>query len=212
MNKLQQKNELINVRKQKGIKDKSVLKAIDKIPRHLFIPKKYQDSAYEDFPLPIGKEQTISQPYTVAFMLQALELKSKHKALEVGTGSGWNAALIAEMIKPGKIYTTETIPKLAKTAKKNISKTNLKNINIIKTDGSKGHKKQAPYDRIIITAACPSIPQPLINQLKPKGILVAPIGHLYNQTLFKIKKLKNKLKKERLGDFRFVPLTGEYGY
>lgn len=203
---------LIEVLRLQGIRDKAVLKAIGDIPRHLFIPDRYIDEAYENYPLPVGKGQTISQPYTVASMIQALELKKGDNVLEIGTGSGWNAALIAEMIKPGKLYTTEIIPELIKISKENIAKTDLKNIEILAIDGSAGYEKESPYDKIIMTAACPQIPKPLIEQLKEGGIIIAPVGPLDEQEMIKGKKIKGELKTESLGCFRFVPLTGKYGY
>ncbi len=204
------KQELIQILKEEGITDQKVLEAIQKVPRHLFVPKQHQDQAYVNYPLPIGEGQTISQPFTVAFMLQALELKPNQKVLEIGTGSGYNAALIAELIKPkGKLYTTEIHEPLIKKAKQALKK--YKNTKIIKTDGSQGYGKGAPYDRIIATAAAKEIPQPWLDQLKDKGILIAPIGQ-YTQVMIKITKIKNKIKKQELGDFQFVPLKGKYGY
>jgi len=207
-----QRKELVDVLREEGIKDRKVLDAILKIPRHLFVPKEFLDVAYGNYPLQIGEGQTISQPYTVAFMLQALELKKGDKVLEIGTGSGWNAALIAEIIKPGKVYTTEIMPGLIQFSKKNIAKLNLSNINIIETDGSMGYKKEAPYDKIIVTAAAPKIVEPWIEQLKENGIIVAPVGDLFEQRMIKARKIKGKLEEEELGYFMFVPLKGMYGY
>ena len=208
-----QRKELINVLREQGIKDQAVLAAIASIPRHLFVSKGYLDEAYANYPLPIGANQTISQPYTVAFMLQALELKKGDKVLEIGTGSGWNAALIAEIIKPGKLFTTEIVPELISLSKRNIAKfPRLKNVRVIKTDGSQGYKAKAPYGKIVVTAAAPRIAKPWIAQLKENGIIVAPIGALFDQVMIKAKKVRGKLKQENLGYFRFVPLKGKYGY
>ncbi len=202
-----QRKQLAQLLFQEGITNKQVLEAIKKVPRHLFIPKEYQKQAYTNYPLPIGQGQTISQPYTVAFMLQHLELKPNQKVLEIGTGSGYNAALIAELIIPnGKLFTTEIHDQLIKKAKTNLK--NYKYINIIKTDGSQGYKKQAPYDRIIATAAAPNIPKSWLEQLKDHGIIIAPIKDI----MFKIKKLKNQIQKQELGYFQFVPLKGKYGF
>lgn len=195
-----------------GIKDEGIFDAMLKIPRHLFLPKNMQEYAYADDALPLEKGQTFSQPYTVAIMIEALELKKGDKVLEVGTASGWNACLIAKIINPGIIYTTEIIRELIGYSSKNIKKLNIKNIKIIHTDGSQGYKEEAPYDKIIVTAACKEIPNPLINQLKNNGILIAPVGSRYSQQMCKIKKEGNKLKKEYLGNFVFVPLKGKYGY
>lgn len=205
-----QRNQLINLLIREGIINNQVLEAIKKIPRHHFVPKEYLKEAYENHPLPIGKGQTISQPYTVAFMLEALELKPGQKVLEIGTGSGYNAALIAELIKPGKLYTAEIYQTLIKKAKSILKK--YSNIKVIKTDGSQGYQKEAPYDRIISTAAGPEIPKPWLAQLKEEGLIIAPIGTRFNQIVIKAKKIKNKLKKQELGYFQFVPLKGEYGY
>ena len=204
--------ELILELKHQGITDKKVLEAMEKVPRHLFISQEFQKEAYANYPLPVGEEQTISQPYTTAFMLQALELKENLKVLEIGAASGWSACLIAEIVKPKKVYTLEIIPKLAELAKSNIKKLNIKNIEVICADGSKGYKKEAPHDRIVITAACPRIPQVIIKQLKNNGILVAPVGSMLQQSMIKIKKIKNKIAEENLGEFIFVPLKGKYGY
>ena len=205
------KNQLLQELKQQGIKDKNVLKAIKTIPRELFVEKKLQDLAYENSPLPIKNNQTISQPYTVAFMLQALELKQGDKVLEIGTGSGYNAALIQYITKT-TIYSLEIIEKLTIFAKNNLKKAKIKNVKIIKTDGSKGYKAQAPYDKIIITAATPEIPTIIEDQLKENGIIVAPVGNKISQTMIKAKKINNTLKVQELGSFVFVPLKGKYGF
>ena len=207
------KESLINYwQKYKVITDKKVIAAFKKIPRENFLPEELKKQAYNDFPLPIGHNQTVSQPTTIMIMLQALELKSTDKVLEVGTGSGYNAALISNILKQGKLYTTEIIPELAESSRLNLERLKIKNIEVIKTDGSKGHKEKSPYDKIIVTAACPKIPNILIKQLKIDGILVAPIGPLYNQQMLKIIKRQNKLEIKNLGNFIFVPLQGEHGF
>lgn len=205
------KSQLLEELKIQGIKDTKVLNAIKKIKRELFVLKKYKDQAYENHPLPIPHGQTISQPYTIALMLQALELKKGDKVLEIGTGSGYNSALIQEITK-AKVYTTEIIPELVKFAKENLKRAKIKNVEVFHYDGSKGFPKFKPYNKIIITAACPELPKELIKQLKTKGILVAPIGTKFSQQMYKIIKLKDKIKIENLGNFVFVPLKGKYGY
>ena len=205
-----ERRELVEICAEMGIKNKKILDAMLCVPRHLFVPKDLVWQAYENHPLPIGFEQTISQPYTVAFMLEALELKKGNKILEVGTGSGWNAALIGEIVKPGRVYTTEIIEELIEFSKKNLKR--YKNVEVIKADGSAGYKRKAPYDRIIVTAACPSIPKPLVEQLKDDGILIAPVGSGFRQRMIKSVKREGRLVEEYLGDFMFVPLKGKYGH
>ncbi len=208
----QMKQSLINYWiKLKTITDKRVINAFKKIPRENFLPKTLKEYAYEDKPLPILKKQTISQPTTIMIMTQALEVKPGNKILEIGSGSGYQSALLSILVgKKGKILTLEIIPELVNFAKNNLKK--FENVEVIQGDGSKGYKKQAPYDRIIITAACPPIPKPLIGQLKINGILVAPIGNIYSQKMLKIIKKKNKIITKDLGDFIFVPLKGKYGF
>lgn len=194
------------------VKDKKVIEAFKKIPREQFV-KDNAEEAYADCPLSIGKGQTISQPTTVVVMTQALELEEGQKVLEIGSGSGYQAAIISKIIgKNGKIISTEIVPELADFAKENIRKLKLKNVEIIGHDGSKGYEKEAPYDRIIVTAACPEIPRPLISQLKENGIIIAPVGDMNEQSMIKATKKKGKLIKENLGSFIFVPLKGRYGY
>jgi|SRR3989344_5008088 len=196
------------------IKDKKLIEAFKKVNRENFVLEEDKPKAYGDYPLNIGYEQTISQPTTVMLMTQALELKEGNKVLEVGTGSGYQAAIISELIgNKGKVYTTEIVNELVKLATDNIKKAKIKNIEIIKKDGSSGLKKFAPYDRIIVTAACPKIPDGLIEQLNSNGILIAPVGPLYMQEMLKlIKKEDGSLEKTSLGHFIFVPLKGENGY
>ncbi len=195
------------------IKDKHIIEAFKKVPRELFVAKDRKVEAYGDYPLPIGEGQTISQPTTVMIMTQALELKEGDKVLEVGSGSGYQAAIIASIVgEKGKVISTEIVDELVESAKSNIKKLKLKNIEIINLDGSKGYDKEAPYDKIIITAACPKIPNPLIKQLKEGGIIVAPVGNMNEQVMIKVRKIKGKLVEENLGNFMFVPLKGKYGY
>ncbi|MBW2973512.1 protein-L-isoaspartate O-methyltransferase [Candidatus Woesearchaeota archaeon] len=198
--------------KNKIVTSKYIIDAFKKVKRENFVLKKFKSDAYEDVPLPILKEQTISQPTTVMMMLEFLELKPGMKVLEIGTGSGYNAALMAEIVGPkGKVITTETIEELVEFAKKNLKKSKITNVQVIHTDGSKGWPTAAPYDRIICTAAAPKIPEVYIKQLQEKGIIVIPVGPLYGQVMIRGKKIKGKLETERLGDFMFVPLTGKFG-
>lgn len=188
--------------KSKGIKDNKVLAAMLKVPRHEFIPGQLHDQAYADYPLPIGHEQTISQPYIVALMTELLELKGNEKVLEIGTGSGYQAAILAEIAK--KVISMERIDALTENCKKILSK--YKNIKLVVGDGTKGYPKEAPYDAIIVTAAAERIPEALIDQLNENGILVIPVGDFLYQKLLQIKKTKDKLTEKHICDVRFVPL------
>ncbi len=198
---------------EEGIRDRRVLKAMESIPRHEFVQEDLEIEAYSNVPLPIGYGQTISQPYTIAFMLEALELNKGNKVLEIGTGSGYNASLIAEIVgKEGRVYTIEIIPELVEIAKRNIGRLGIKNIKVIQGDGSIGYEKEKPYDRIIITAGAPKIPEALVKQLKMRGIIVGPVGSTYSQNMVRIKKKKDGVVREDLGEFLFVPLKGKYGF
>ena len=198
-------------KKEKLIIDSKILEVFQGIKREDFLSDELKDKAYEDCPLPIGHDQTISQPKTVMIMTQALELNPGDKVLEIGTGSGYHSAIISELIKPrGKLSTLEIIPELIELAKGNLK--SYKNIHILKSDGSRGFKENSPYDKIIQTAASPKISRALVNQLKEEGIFVGPIGPLYNQEMLRVKKLKNKLETKNLGKFIFVPLKGENGF
>jgi len=196
----------------KLVKDERLIKAFKAIPREDFILPQYKADAYADYPLPIPGGQTISQPSTVMIMIDGLELKETDRVLEIGAGSGWCAALIAYIIKKGFVYTTEIIEQLAKFAESNIKNMKIKNIKVINCDGSKGYSKKSPYNKIIVTAACPEIPKPLISQLKNNGTIIAPVGDYYSQNMIKAKKVNGKLIEESLGKFRFVPLKGEFGF
>ena len=196
--------------KNKIITDQRLIKAFQEVKRENFITKEFINEAYGDYPLPIGHEQTISQPTTIMLMTEALELKSTDKVLEIGSGSGYQAVLISKLAK--KVVSIEIIKDLVLFAKENIKNSNIKNVEIIHGDGSNGYEKSAPYDKIIVTAACPKIPEALIEQLRDSGIIVAPVGPLYGQVMVKARKIKNQLITEKLGDFMFVPLKGKYGY
>jgi len=192
-----------------GVSNEAIFKALRAVPRHLFVSEDYQDVAYGDHPVPIGREQTISQPYTVAMMLDELELHKGQKVLEIGAGSGWNAALISEIVDNGKVFSIECIPELAKRAQENLKKVDSK-ATILEADGSLGYEKNAPYDRIIVTCACPEIPGPLIEQLKEGGIIIAPVGWPYQNMIKAVK--DDELKTQNLGSFAFVKLRGKYGF
>jgi len=194
------------------VKNPLIIEAFIRIKREDFVLPEYREQAYDDVPLPIPAGQTISQPTTVVTFLEALELNEKCRVLEIGTGSGYNAALLGAICKKGKVVSTEFIEELAEFAKNNIKKSKLRNVKIIKWDGTRGYEKEAPYDRIICTAAVPEIPEAWVKQLKLNGIIVAPVGPQYSQTLVKLRKLKDGMKISELGGFIFVPARGEYGY
>lgn len=211
MNFEEAKEKLITELRLEGIKDKKVLDAFSKIPRHFFVPPEMINESYLNIALPIGYGQTISQPYTIAVMLEALELKKGDKVLEAGTGSGYNAALISHIIgKKGKLFTTEIVPELAEKSRKKISELGLKNVRVVVCDGSLGYGKEKPYSKCVVTAACREVPPLLIKQLKNNGLLVAPVGHRYEQEMLKVRKKGKKLDIKKLGFFVFVPLKGAY--
>ncbi|MEA2016525.1 MAG: protein-L-isoaspartate(D-aspartate) O-methyltransferase [Actinomycetota bacterium] len=188
----------------RGISNKRVLKAFKKVPRHIFVGKEYKDSAYEDRPLPIGSGQTISQPYIVALMTESLELSGNEKVLEIGTGSGYQVAILAGLAK--EVYTVEIIPYLYNKNKKLLN--GYDNVKMSNHDGYLGWEEHAPYDRIIVTAAPEHIPQKFIEQLKDGGIMVIPVGpSSWAQVLYKVIKSKNDIKKIKLCDVAFVPLS-----
>jgi len=190
-----------------------VYKAIKKVPRHLFVPERYKTEAYVDTPLPIGYGQTISAPHMVAIMCELLDLQEGDKVLEVGTGCGYHAAVVAELVgKKGKVISIEYIPELAEVARANLSALGYDNIVIIVGDGSKGYEPEAPYDKIYVTASAPDIPKPLIEQLKPGGKMVIPVGDTVQWLLIVEKDEKGNAKKKNWGSVRFVPLRGEYGF
>jgi len=192
--------------KARGVKDPRVLSALLKIERHRFVPEKYLDSAYSDQPLPIGEGQTISQPYIVALMTELLELKGNEKVLEIGTGSGYQAAVLAELAK--EVYTIEIIEPLASTARERLSELGYQNVKVKAGDGYLGWPEVAPFDAIIVTAAPDHIPQPLVEQLKEGGRMVLPLG-TFTQELKKIVKRSGKMETIDVIPVLFVPMTGE---
>jgi len=212
MNLKKMKKRLIGELVANGyLKTERIIKAFEKVQREDFVLPEYKNYAYVNEPLPIGFGQTISQPLTVAVMTEALEPKAGEKILEVGTGSGYQAALLAEIVgKEGEVITTEIVPELTIKAKEKLKK--YKNITIVECDGSKGYKPKAPYDKIIVTASAPTIPEPLINQLKLNGRMVIPVGNeMY--VVDKVKKNRKEIiEKTMIGYYVFVPLVGEYGY
>jgi len=194
----------------RGIRDKRVLAAMLEIPRHLFIPPPYDRSAYDDNPLPIGSGQTISQPYIVALMTELLHPEPGDNVLEIGAGSGYQAAVLSLLVR--HLTTIERVAVIADLARRNMKSLGISNVTVIEGDGTLGYPAHAPYDGIIITAAAPAVPQPLIEQLAEGGILVAPIGGRDIQDLVILHKDGEACRKENYGGVRFVPLIGRYGW
>ncbi|MFQ5802609.1 MAG: protein-L-isoaspartate(D-aspartate) O-methyltransferase [Candidatus Methylomirabilales bacterium] len=194
----------------RGIKDPRVLQAVVKVPRHLFVESALAERAYEDDPLPISERQTISQPYMVALMTEALELKGEERVLEVGTGSGYQTAILAELCL--NVFSIEKIGTLAVQARAILDELNYFNVAIHVGDGTLGWSEHAPYDAILVTAGSPELPQPLINQLSWGGRFVIPIGNEQSQILKRFRHTASGLEEEVLGDCRFVKLLGRYGW
>ena len=194
----------------RGINDKAILDAINDIPRHLFVDSTLIDSAYEDYPLLIGEGQTISQPYIIALMTKHLEIQKNEKVLEIGTGSGYQAAVLAKLSY--KVYTVERKISLLLKAKKLFDQLKLHNIVTKYTDGTLGWKEKSPFDAIIVTAGGQKVPEPLIEQLSIGGRLIMPVGDSSSQVLMKIERTKNKLISTNLGQCRFVKLIGQHGW
>jgi len=205
-----QEEMIRNQIKGRGIRDKRVLSAMSSIPREKFVLEGEENNAYLDCPLPIGMGQTISQPFMVALMTQCLSLKGSETVLEVGTGSGYQAAILSKLAK--MVYTIERFSALADRAEKIFKELEIKNVKVIVGDGSKGLEEYSPYDGIIVTAGSPEIPGSLIEQLNEKGRIVIPVGNSFSQDLLLGIKEKDKLKISNYGGCVFVPLVGKYGW
>jgi protein-L-isoaspartate(D-aspartate) O-methyltransferase len=206
----QRERMVIETIEKRGITDENVLHAMRAVPRHLFVPENEQGYAYGDFPLPIGYGQTISQPYIVAMMTELLDLKAGDKVLEIGTGSGYQAAVLAE-IPDVKVYTIEIIPELAESARERLESLGYTDVHCKQADGYHGWSEQAPFDAIIVTAAPDHVPQPLVDQLAEDGRMVIPVGPPGGyQTLWKfVKQPDGELKAFNMGGVAFVPFTGK---
>lgn len=213
-----EKDSFLTVRQQmvndqiiiRGVKDIKTIDALLEVPRHLFVPKDQLNFAYEDYPLPIGYGQTISQPYIVALMTELLELKGGEKVLEIGTGSGYQTAILAKIAK--EVYSVERINELFVQAEQTLKNMKFSNIHLFYSDGTLGLSEYAPYQGIIVTASAPLIPEPLIEQLDEEGKLVIPLGEKFGQTLIRIKKKNKKIYQENITGCSFVPLIGEKGW
>jgi protein-L-isoaspartate(D-aspartate) O-methyltransferase len=208
-----QKERLAMVEEQlrrRDISDPRVLEAMAKVPRQSFVPADYQPAAYEDRPLSIGEGQTISQPYMVAIMTQSLELKGKERVLEIGTGSGYQTAILAELSQV--VFTVERIPTLIQKAQMILEVLGHRNIFFLTGDGTKGWPDKAPFEGIIVTAGAPEIPKTLLSQLAEGGRLVIPVGPRYTQTLYKVTRQGNRFHEDDITGCIFVPLLGDYGW
>jgi len=194
----------------RGIKDERVLSAMRKVPRHLFVDDYMQHNAYADMALPIGDEQTISQPYMVAIMTELLELKGNEKILEIGTGSGYQAAILGELSR--EVFTIERKALLAKKADERFQALEYNNIRVLAGDGTIGLSEKSPFDRILITAGSPKIPEPLIEQLSDGGIIIAPVGIRFSQQLLIVRKSKEGISEQTHVPCVFVPLIGKHGW
>ena len=216
------RKRLVDMLREAGyIRSEKVYRAMLRVPREEFVPPEYRDLAYEDRPLPIGHGQTISAPSIVAYMTELLDPDVGMKVLEVGTGSGYQAAVLAEIVAPtgvdrsewGHVYSIERVPELARIARENLERTGYADrVTVVVGDGSKGYPEEAPYDRIIVTAASPRIPRPLLEQLVDGGKMVIPVGDLWDQTLYLVVKRDGRVEEARTLPVIFVPLIGEHAW
>lgn len=195
---------------RRGIVDERVLQAMAKIPRHLFVPEEFRPSAYQDGPLPIGYQQTISQPYIVALMTQMLHLQGSEQVLEIGTGSGYQAAILAELA--GNVHTIERHPALSRAASNTIQMMGIQNVQFYVGDGTFGIPEHAPYDAILVTAGAPSVPEALLEQLGQRGRLVIPVGKWTGQSLERWWHTPTGFEHESIAPVAFVPLIGKFGW
>ncbi len=194
----------------RGVGDRRVLDAMREIPRHLFIPHEFQAAAYHDRPLPIGSGQTISQPYIVGLMTSLLEIKQDDKVLEIGAGSGYQAAILSRLAR--SVVTVERLPEVASKAEEMMHRLGITNVTVVVEDGTMGYAPDAPYDAIVVTAATPDIPAPLIDQMADGGRLVAPVGPRDLQQLVRVRKHGVRISQENFGGVMFVPLLGRHGW
>ncbi len=194
----------------RGIRDPRVLEAMRTVPRHRFVPEDMRDLAYADAPLPIGQRQTISQPYIVALMTELLELTGDEKVLEIGTGSGYQAAVLGALAR--EVYSVERLPALAERARALLRELGYHNVHVVVGDGTRGLREHAPYDAIVVTAAAPRVPKPLLEQLADGGRLVLPVGSRAGQILERWVRQGDEWRQERITPVAFVPLVGEHGW
>ena len=202
--------QLVETLQQKGIRDLAVLRAIRMVPRHLFVPESVRHRAYDDTALPIGSSQTISQPWVQARYLELLKLTGRERVLEVGTGSGYQTALLAMLCDA--VFSVERIAALGQRARQALEASGIRNVTVLVGDGTLGWRPFAPYDAILVAAASPEIPAPLVEQLVPGGRMVIPLGDRANQTLTLVRREGDELRSTTVADVRFVPLLGEFGF
>ncbi len=202
--------QLVDTLRAKGIRDLAVLRAVRQVPRHLFVPESMRHRAYDDAALPIGSGQTISQPYVQARYLEAIALAGRERVLEIGTGSGYQTALLALLTET--VFSIERVPALAQAARAALASAGIRNVTVLVGDGTLGWRPFAPYDAILVAAASPEIPMPLVDQLAPSGRMVIPLGDKQSQTLTLVERAADGVRTRSLGDARFVPLLGQFGF
>ncbi|HET9464830.1 MAG TPA: protein-L-isoaspartate(D-aspartate) O-methyltransferase [Gemmatimonadales bacterium] len=204
------RGRLIEILQRKGVRDLSVLRAIRMVPRHLFVPESVRHRAYDDVALPIGSGQTISQPYVQARYLELIGLTGQEKVLEIGTGSGYQTALLS--LVASMVFSVERVAGLAQTARAALNTAGIRNVTVLVGDGTLGWRPFSPYDAILVSAASPEVPAPLVDQLAPGGRMVIPLGDRASQTLTLVERGANGVRSSTIADVRFVPLVGEFGF
>jgi protein-L-isoaspartate(D-aspartate) O-methyltransferase len=204
------RGRLVEILQRKGVRDLSVLRAVRMVPRHLFVPESVRHRSYDDTALPIGSGQTISQPYVQARYLELVGLTGEEKVLEIGTGSGYQTALLG--VLASMVFSVERVPHLAQGARAALAASGIRNVTVLVGDGTLGWRPFAPYDSILVSAASPDIPAPLVEQLAPGGRMVIPLGDRDAQTLTLVEREGDSVRTRTMGDVRFVPLVGEFGF
>jgi protein-L-isoaspartate(D-aspartate) O-methyltransferase len=204
------RNRLVEVLRRKGVRDLSVLRAVQMVPRHLFVPESVRHRAYDDAALPIGSGQTISQPYVQARYLELIGLTGREKVLEIGTGSGYQTALLA--LLASMVFSVERVPHLAQSARTALATAGIRNVTVLVGDGTLGWRPFAPYDAILVSAASPEVPSPLVEQLAEGGRMVIPLGDRASQVLTVVERQGDEVRSRTVADVRFVPLVGEFGF